>query len=229
MIKTLRISCLLAVGMLFAAMGANANTIAMNFTGPGGNNSGGVYVYPYNFTLDGSGNYALFCTTFTREITNGEQWVANTLTVDALNSSNVLSLEFPSAGVTGYLEASYLFVEEVNAYTAGNSDSEGLYNWAVWDLLSGLDVSAANLSSNDDATVQSYLSAAVALGNGGSLTPSQFANVVIYTPTDMSPSGPQEFLGYGTPIAVVPEPGTLALVGFGVLGLAAALRRKVIR
>jgi hypothetical protein len=214
--------------MLFAAMIARAstNTVAMGFIGPEGNNSGGVFTFPYNFTVNGSGNYQLMCTTYTREITDGEQWASSTLDVSALNSSTVLGLEFPSAGVTGYLEASYLFVEEVNAYNSGNADPDGLYNWTVWDLLAGTDPSGSNLSSSDETKVQGYLSAAEALGNGGGLTPSEFSNVVIYTPVDTGSGGPQEFMGYGTPVILVPEPATLALVAFSVLGLGGVLRRK---
>jgi len=218
---------LVTFGMLFAAMSASADTVSMGFTGPEGNQSGGVYTYPYDFTLNGSGNYQLMCSTYTRQISPGEQWDATTLAGDNLNPTTVAGLEFPSAGVTGYLEASYLFVEEVNAFTGGNTDPEGLYNWAVWDLLTGRDVSGSNLSAGDEAQVQSYLNAAEALGNGGSLTPSEFSNDVIYTPTNnVVGKGPQEFFGDG-PVAV-PEPGTLALVGFGVLGLAGVLRRRII-
>lgn len=228
---TVAIRCLLGFGMLFVPMiaRANTNTMTMDFTGVEGNISGGVYTYPYNFTINGSGNYPLMCTTFTREITDGEQWPATTLAVGILNSVNVQTLEFPSAGVTGYLEASYLFMEEVNAYKNGNTDPEGLYNWAVWDLFTGTDPSGSRLSSSEQTKVQGYLSAAEALGNGGSLTPMQFSDVVIYTPVDTGSNGPQELMGYDTPEILVPEPGTLVLVGFGVLGLAGVLRRKLIR
>jgi hypothetical protein len=197
----------------------------MDFINPEGNNSGGVYTYPYNFALNGSGSYPLMCTTFNREITNGESWTANTLSVGNLNATTVQDLEFSSGGVVGYLEASYLFVEEVAAYDDGNSDPEGLYNWAVWDLFIGTDPSASRLSTNDEATVQSYLIAAETLGDNGSLTPSQFSSVVIYTPTDMSSTGPQEFMGYGTPLLPVPEPGTVMLVGLGFTGLLVIRRR----
>jgi len=61
--STLIVSCLVAFGMPFAAMTANADTVTMGFTGPQGDNSGGVYTYPYNFTINGSGNYTLICTT----------------------------------------------------------------------------------------------------------------------------------------------------------------------
>jgi len=224
--KNLLICCLLAGGTPFAAMRASADTVSMYFIGADDNNSGGVYTYPYYFTINGSGTNLLFCTTFTKQISPGQQWTANTLGVGALDAGNVLNLEFPAAGVTGYLEASYLFVEEVNAYNGGNTDPEGFYNWAVWDLLSGSDVSGSKLSAGDEAQVQTYLNAAETLGNDGSLTPSQFSNVTIYTPTDTSASGPQEFFGQGPELADVPEAGTVTLVGMGLIGLLAFCRRR---
>ena len=143
-----------ALGMMMVAMTTNADTVSMNYIGPQGNNSGGIYTYPYNFNIDGSSTiYPLMCDSFDRQVTPGQMWNANTLTVDNLNATNVLNLEFPSAGVLGYLEASYLFVEEANAYTNSNSDPLGLYNWAVLDLFAG-----NNPSTSDErvrrATVQ---------------------------------------------------------------------------
>jgi hypothetical protein len=225
--KNLLISSLLTFGALFAAMSASAGTIAMGFTGAEGNQSGGVYTFPYDFTLNGVGNFQLMCSSFNQHIVAGDQWTATTLNVANLDTTTVLGLESPAAGVLGYLEASYLFVQGVNALNASNSDPKGLYNWAVWDLLTGQDVSGAALGAGDEAQVQTYLAAAVAAGGG--LTPAQFSDVVIYTPIDMSASGPQEFFGFDTPFETVPEPGALALVGFGVLGMAGVLRRKLIR
>src|ERR1035438_10516318 len=72
--------------------------------------------------------------------------------------------EQTAAGVVGYLAASYLFLEGVSALNASNSDPKGLYNWAVWDLLTGSDVSGGALSAGDEAQVQTYLAAAVAAG-----------------------------------------------------------------
>lgn len=232
--KTMRISCVVGLGMLFAAMiaRANTNTVSLEWIGYTGNGSGGEITYPYYFYITGgvpSGGtniYNLLCDSLYNKIYLDESWNAYTLTGNNLSASTVAHLEFPSAGVTGYLEGLYLFGEERAAYTNSNSDSAGLYNWAAWDLFAGgLSNSVWDLSSSEQSTVSNYLSAAEKLGSGGSLTPSEFSNDIIYTPTDMGSGGPQEFFGYGTPI---PEPGTLALVAFG-LGLAGALRRKVVR
>ena len=209
-------AAVVTLGILFRTTIAGAAVVTMDFTAAEGNNSGGFDTYPYDFTID-SVPGQLMCDDFAHEISPGDIWTARTLNIANLNSTNVAYLQYPSVGVTGYLEASYLFEEEVDAYTASNSDPEGLYNWAVWDLLSGSDVSGSYLNAGDEAQVQSYLSAAESAGS--SLSASDFSEVIVYTPTDMSTDGPQEFFGYGTENAPVPEPCSLAVLGLGAVGL----------
>jgi len=212
-----------ALGMLFTGMTASGAVVTMNFTSPEGNQSGGVYVYPYNFTFDSSPTtYQLMCDDFVHEIMAPQTWTASALDAADLTPATVANLQFPSAGVTGYLEAADLFEEENNAYLASNSDPDGFYNWAVWDLMTGVDESAV-LGATDDAIVQGDLSAVEAIGGG--LIPAEFSNVVIYTPFDMSPGGPQEFLGFDTPVSSVPEPASIGVLMAGSM-LLLGRRRK---
>jgi hypothetical protein len=210
--------------MLSAGMTARAAMVELDFIGIEGNNSGGVGVYPYNFNFNGgSQTYQLMCDDFTHEIMAPQNWAANVTPVSSLASA--ATLQFPSIGVEGYLELAYLFGEEVNAYNHGNSDPEGLYNWAAWDLTDPNDPSASDLDAGDNTTVQGYLAAAEV--EGPSLTPSDFPNVVIYTPTpsEMNPGGPQEFFGYSTPVVGVPEPATIGLLMGGSLFLLGRRRK----
>lgn len=209
----------LACGILVAATLARAQTVTMNFISADDNNSGGYYTYPYYFTINNGTNvFSLMCDTFTRDITAGESWGATVLSVANLNVSNVGTLEFGSLGVTTYLEACYLYQQELSAYNNSNSDPQGLYNWAVWDLFAQSDESS--VLGAEDTTVQTYLNAAEALGS--SLTPSQFPGMYIITPTNTAVGGPQEFFG----VCTVPEPATLALVAVGLVSVALIRKRK---
>jgi hypothetical protein len=55
----------------------------------------------------------------------------------------------------------------------------------------------------------------------GVFSPNQIAGVVLYTPVNFDINSPQRFLG------TVPEPGTLIMLGSGILGLAGVMRRKL--
>ena len=220
--KTTLFTGLLAFGILLPAIIGSAQTVTMNFISGDGNSSGGFYVFPYYFTINsGTNTNLLMCDTFTVEITPGESWGATILAVANLTISDVSTLEFGSEGVLTYLEACYLYQEELAAYNSNNSDPQGLYNWAVWDLFSGgtgPSTTAFGAGSSQETTIESYLSAAEA--QGSSLLPSDFAGMYIVTPTNTAAA--QEFFGECT----IPEPGTFALVALAVGGLALIRKRK---
>ena len=52
----------------------------------------------------------------------------------------------------------------------------------------------------------------------------ELGNIIVYTPLDGSPKGPQEFFGFNTP---VPEPTSLMLMGTGLLAVAGVVRKKL--
>ena len=214
----------LLVILLVGCVGlASAGSVSMQFNGPEGNNLGGQYTYPYQFTMNGGGNtYNLMCDSFDHHISNGDQWTANVLLVTNLNASNVNNLQYPGVGVIGYLEATYLFNQAVSAFNGGNGLAASELNWAIWDLMMKTDLSQSSLSPTDEAAVQGYIAAAVAAGPG--LNPGQFVGDVIYTPTDLSATGPQEFFGFNAP--AISEPSTLVVLGSGLFAFGTLIRRR---
>lgn len=217
--------------LLLAVISASAdNTAHLYFNGPQGGSLGGIQTYPYGFTINGDNNggnyYPLICDTFTRGISPGDQWDAYVLNMGNLNSTNVGGLFFGgvngggSGAVQYYMAAALLFEDARN-----NSGNAPYDNWAIWYMFSPSDVTGSSqwgsLSSADQNTIKGDASAAISAA--ASDQPSQFSNVVIYTPTD---GVGQEFFGWNTPGAA-PEPSSLALFGSGVLGIAAVLRRKL--
>lgn len=207
---------LLLSALLFAATAANADSVNMYFTGSTGGSTDGVPTYPYGFQVNGQ-NANLLCDTFNVEISGGQQWNANILQLSNINLVNVAGLEFGGLNnaLNLYLAAGYLFEQQIA------SPNNGLLNWAIWYLFDPTDVSNS-LSGNpgDLSTVEGYASAAL----GMNLTPGSagFANIFIYTA--IPPGSAQEFFGWDSP---TPEPGSMALFGTGVIGVAVVMRRRM--
>src|SRR5579875_1031726 len=131
--------------LVFSLAGAAfAGTVNLTFTGPEGNNLGGLYTYPYYFQINGTGQYSLLCDTFTNEISTGEHWQANAFAFQNLNSSNVANLEFGNVNGGGagaveyYMAAAYLFEEQMA------NPNNGEYNWAVWYLFQPSQVTSSS-------------------------------------------------------------------------------------
>jgi len=186
---------------------ADSNTVNMNFIGPGGNNAGGVYTYPYNFSISGGPSTALICDAYDNEIFSGETWQA---TVNPLLSGN---------GMFGISPANYQAAAVIFSSILNGNISPSAGNFAIWGLFSST-VQSNPFWSNAAGIEQWAMVQAALLPN------SWFSNFVLYTPIDGTQSTgktPQEFIGYLTP---VPEPGAMVLLGTGLLALGGALRRK---
>lgn len=199
----------LAAAMGFAGSALANSKVDMKLVGVGGNNAGGVYTYPYYFSINGGAPVALICDSFDNRVDVGESWQANV--VGLLSGKGLFGNE-----LLDYKAAGLIFKSILNGTVNVN-----VGNWAIWGLFSA---NAQNQSyfqtSGALALEQEYLSLAATAPN------SAFKGLVLYTPiagTQSMNGTPQEYIGYSP----VPEPASLTLLGTGILSLAGALRKKL--
>jgi hypothetical protein len=196
----------------------------MEITGVQGTSYGGEDVYPYYGTANGNSVW-LMCISFTADMNVWETWIAEKESIP----------DSPT-----FEEAVWLFNDANTAIADGNTGQQIADQWAAWELFSP---SAYN--SPPPGTADQM---AAAVANYASEPASFYQGFILYAPvpgTQSELGTPQFFLGYGdqTPNApdpyggspdspaygVLPEPGTLGLMGAGLLGLAGMLRRKLLR
>ena len=212
-----RLTLSLITLLLAFAGSALADTVNMAFMGPAGNNSGGVYTYPYEFSINGGAPVALICDAFDNEVVSGETWTA---TVTSLLNGSQTGGGGLFAGQTLQYKAAGLIFEGILNGTIDSNQG----NWAIWGLFSADATTNAFYQSSHAADLAAwYLDAAK------STLDSAFANLVLYTPVagtqSWKGSVPQEYIGYVS----VPEPAEIALMLMMVIGglLGFAFRQRL--
>ena len=164
----------------------------------------------YYFSINGSKTLTpLMCDAFDNSIYRGETWTA-TATPFLAGIANSMF------GPTMTLD--YKAVGLIYKSMLSGSLTTLQAQWAVWGLFSTNAQNNPLFTTYGGATTDAtYLTLAQTASN------SSYSGLILYTPLNGKPGvGPQEFIGYST----VPEPGTLTMLGTGMIGMAFMLRRK---
>ena len=181
-----------------SALPAAAGVVTVQFNDAGGNSYSGVSSYPYNMSVDGQST-ALMCIEYNQHVTGGESWQASPYSVAAYGAL--------IGDLTKADQLAYLFTL---ALADGGQNAD--VNAVAWNINEGVPglTSSATALYNQVTSMQTYPG---------------ISGVVFFVPTanqtGWTDGVPQTFLGS------TPEPGTLLLLGSGLIGLAGNLRRKM--
>ncbi len=196
--RLLLVPCLLVLILVSAASSARADSVTLVSIGT--NTFQGTSAGPYSGLLNGD-PISMMCLSFNRHVQVGQTWDVAVNMLDAAGVANALYGGQTNA-LLKYQRAAWLY----DQLTAAPNQASAIQG-AIWNIF--------NASTPDTAGSIQWFSAAM----NANLSGYDFSRFRILTPADRSKYGPQEMM------TTVPEPMTMLLLGSGLLGVAAKVRK----
>jgi hypothetical protein len=166
----------------------------------------------------------MLCDDFVDDVYIGETWTATVSNINNIVANGQMmpvagSLAFGQTKLKAYLEAAYLYDR---LYESPDATSSVAINHAVWALFSATPYNADSAALFSEANANTSESDTSMFDDIAFFTPVAGTQTLNGSPVASGPHDgrPQEFIGK------VPEVSSLALLGFGLLGIFGVARRK---
>jgi hypothetical protein len=185
---------------------------------------GGLYVGPYQISVNGAPSSPMVCDDYATEISVQSSWNANAYAFGQLSQMKFYgNAGFGNGASTADQAYEEVFYLSAQMMLQTDSTNYAAIHYAIWQIMDPGDNPASN---GPTAGAGAWLAQAADPGNWQNVNTSDF---LVYTPTTPGTSGPgasQEFIQVIDPNnATVPVPSSLILLAAGLLGLAGLRRR----